>query len=119
MSDTPKNEQYNGAEHIADILSRVMTPQESGDAEILRTVAEYSLQLTPDQQRTMLMLYSFAENEKVPSKERVMIINFLENYKVLKRYHDTLIPMVKLSEGLALKRFWSNESMKANVMKGQ
>jgi len=111
--------QENGAMKIGEMMAELMRPASSPDHEILTVVAKYSLQLSPDQQRILNRLQMVALDTRVPVIQRQMLDTFVSEYQVLKRYHDTMRYIDRTVEAMALRRFWSQNSMHGQVIKQQ
>jgi len=110
---------YNGATHIAEIMGAVMRPASSPDSEMLNVVAEFSLQLTSYQQMIINRLQLLIHHPDVPDEQKEMIKAFIPQYQKLKRYHDSMAYIHRTIEAMSLRKFWSNESMKGQVLKNQ
>lgn len=105
----------NGAMEIAEILSQELVVGSSPDHEILQTIAEYSLQLTVQQQMVLNRLYMLAQDPRVPASFKKDVEKFIPHYKETKRYHDTMQYIGRGVDALALRRFWNHQSMGGNV----
>jgi len=104
---------------VADIFGTIFRPGKGAYSEILDTVSNYSLQLTPRQQRALLRLEIFSHSKNIPETERQKILIMIDRYKELKRYHDTLPPVVATVKALSLMEYWGKDSMKSQVLKNQ
>lgn len=111
--------QQNGAMKIGEMMAELMRPASSPDHEILTVVAKYSLQLSPDQQRILNRLQMLALDTRIPKEQKKMLDTFVGEYQVLKRYHDTMRYIDRTVEAMALRRFWSADAMRGQVIKQQ
>lgn len=104
---------------IAEMEAKEFNQADSADKEILDVVAKFSLQLRLDQQMVLNVLQMVAIDERVPPIQRKKIDSFVEQYMVLKRHSDSLPFIMRVVESLSLRRFWSQDAMKGQVIKTQ
>jgi len=108
-----------GSEEIAEILSTVFRPADNPDESTLRLVAEYSLQLSLRQQFILNRLEILSLDNRIPNNEREKLEKFIANFQKLKRYNETLRYIGQTIEALSLRKFWSMDAMKGQVLKQQ
>jgi len=106
----------NAAIGIADLMGKHFSSNQSAEAEILGIVADYSLQLRPDQQKVLGRLQMLALHPKMSEGGKKQLEAFIQNYKNLKRYHDTLNYVGRTIEALSLKKFIESRSIQGQVI---
>lgn len=123
LTDAPTeitpNKTENAAMKISELMTSFMRPSVSADREILDLVAQYSLQLSHEQQMILNRLQMVAMDERVPAMQRMMIGEFVEKYQQTKRYHDTMMYIGRAIDSFSLKRFMDNQSIKGQIIKTQ
>jgi len=112
----PKEEITNSATAIADLMARFMSPAQSTEAEILSVVAEYSLQIRPDQHKVLNRLQMLVFKSQMNDAGKRAILEFVPMYKNLKRYHDTLPFIGRTIEAMSLKKFIEAKSIQGQIM---
>lgn len=106
---------HNSALAISDMVARTVSAGQSPEAEILGVVADYSLQLSPVQQKILNKLQILALHPELSEHGRKQINSFVENYMKMKRYHDTLNYVGRTIEALSLKKFIEAKSIQGGV----
>lgn len=117
--DTINDSKENKAIEIADIMGRFMKPASSSDEALIRTVAEYALQLTPSQQMVLNKLRIAALNQNMNNAARDAIFAFIPAYERTKRYHDSNYHIIAGLEAVSLKRWVDQRSIQGQVIKAQ
>jgi len=109
-------EVQNSATAIADMMAKFMSPAQSTEAEILAVVAEYSLQIRPDQHKVLNRLQMLIFKDTLNDNAKKAILEFVPMYKNLKRYHDTLPFIGRAIEAMSLKKFIEAKSIQGQIM---
>lgn len=92
----------------------------SGDEELLRLGAKFARQITAPQMRLIVYLYFRAEQiaEKNP-KDAKLLQGFVRNWLELKSYNNSDVFIMRFMDSISLRRFWNENSMRANIEKKQ
>jgi len=106
---------HNSALAISEMMAKTISAGQSPEAEILAVVADYSLQLTPVQQKILNKLQILALHPKISQHGKDQIKLFVESYMKMKRYHDTLNYVGRTIEALSLKKFIEAKSIQGIV----
>lgn len=107
----------NKAIEIADMVGKFLKPAPDPNEALLRTVAEYALQLSAGQQKTLNRLNGLYYNEKIPANVRLQLREYVSGYQVTKRYHDSVEYVVAALKAISLWGFMENQSIKGQINK--
>jgi len=118
-SKIPFQSNQSNSNDVSDIMSKVFQPTPSGDHEILEIVAKYSLQVSPRQQFALNRLRIIANDSRVSSEMKQTILDFIEDWQNMKRYHDSLPFIGRTISDMSLRRWVEGGQMKGQVIKTQ
>lgn len=110
-------EKTNNNIEIGNLMSSMMRPSGSPEAEILDVVAKYSLQLRLDQQFVLNRLTMLAFHPLISNEQKKAIEVFVSVYCDTKRYHDTLEYIGKTVDSMSLRKFMDSQAIKGQIIK--
>jgi len=91
------------------------TASGTGEEELLRVAARYSLQIGTRQLRTLLQLRLLADQCEETTKQA--IINFIEKWLDYKQYHNSMPYIMRALDSIALRKFVNENTFKVAVNK--
>lgn len=108
----------NKAISIADLMGKNLRPAPNSDEALIRTIAEFALQLNPLQQFVLNRLNTeIGANISVPEDERNKIKIFIPDYERSKRYHDSAFQINEALGAISLKKWLEVGNIKGQVNK--
>lgn len=109
----------NQALKIADALAPFLQPAPSSDTELIKTIADFSLEVNPAQNAALTMLEMLTFESLVPETERKKIQVYIANWERRKRYHDAKMFIDSAVKSLSYRRFAESGLIQGKIDKMQ
>lgn len=88
----------------------------TGEEELLRIATKFSVQMTAQQMRTLMICQMIAEREP-NHRNAKMLTNITSRWLEMKQYHGSMLYVMRALDSIALRRFVNENSVKVNVQK--
>lgn len=109
----------NKALELADKLAPFLQPAPSGDQELIKTVADFSLEISPAQNAVLTKLEMLTLEPNLSSLEKQKIRLKVERWEKRKRYHDAKYFIDSTVMSLSWRRFAQSGFIQGQVNKNQ
>jgi hypothetical protein len=88
----------------------------NGEEELLKTATKYTIQIAPDQSRCLLFVRYVARLASNDIKKD-QLNGFVKDWLEFQRYNNSQSFIMRILEAIALKRFWTQDTIKTNIQK--
>lgn len=113
MTEQPKNK----AIEIMDGEAPFLQPMPSDDEALIRTIADFALEITPLQNHRLTQLQMLALEPKLRAGEKEKILLFIALFERRKRYHDAKFFIGDALQSLSWRKFVMQGQMEGKVNK--
>jgi len=107
----------NKAIEIMDGEAPFLQPMPSDDEATLRTIAEFALEISPEQNQVLTKLEMLALEPELPKAEKEKLLKKVAMYIARKRYHESKYFIGDALQSISWRRFAQSGIISGNVNK--